>query len=325
MQFITLTFNHEKFIIEHLESIKFQIERFASEPCSVLVVDDCSGDETVNKANVWIAKNRGLFQSAEVVSSQRNEGLTRNFIKAISLVKEDRFKILAGDDLYAMNNVFDAVGKFDLFETPIIPFTDSQGVEYSIKTGLEFYYRYERRPVSIKLIKTNLSKGYFFSAPGVFVSRQIVKDDGLQEYILQFRNIEDLPMWHYLLNIQSNPITIGRAAVPYVMYRVGSGISTSPTHESASQFRVEEEKIRRIACPNSGQKARWGRIIKIAAYLPVYMMGIGKIGACKKKYKHQWANAARYLTYIQACASDFEYEGAERSRFSVDDSSKSLI
>ncbi|WP_165247907.1 glycosyltransferase [Adlercreutzia sp. ZJ141] len=306
MQFIAFTFNHEKYIIEHLESIKFQVERFASEPCSILVVDDCSRDKTVKKAKTWIAKNSDLFQNAEVVSSHRNEGLTRNFIKAISLVKEDRFKILAGDDLYAMNNVFDAVGRFDLFETPTIPFTESQGVEYSAKKGLEFCYRYGVKPISLERIKTNLSRGYFFSAPGVFLSRRIVKDDGLQKYISQYRNIEDLPMWHYLFNVQCNQIAIGRSVVPYVMYRVGSGISTSFKHEDASQFRIEEEKIRSIACPNSGQKTKWERRIKKAAYLPAYMMDIGKTGVCKNEYENQWASAARYLAHIQACASSFQ-------------------
>lgn len=311
MQFIALSYNHEKYIIEHLESIKFQVERFASEPCSVLVVDDCSRDRTIEKASAWIKRNGNLFRKAEIVASPKNAGISKNFIKAISLIEEDRFKILAGDDLYAMNSVFDVINKFDLFVTPVIPFSEDRVSKCSAKRGISTYYQYKAEPISIETARMNLSKWRLFSTPGVFLSRRLVEDDDLQEYILQYRQIEDLPMWHYLFEVKREQMTIDKTAVPYVMYRVGTGISTSPKHEAASQFRVEEERIRRIACPDfyrplKREKDRWERRIRKAVYLPAYVLGIGDIGNYKNEYESQWAKADTYLELIRMYASDFE-------------------
>lgn len=311
MQFIVLAFNHEKYIIEHLESIRLQIERFASESCSISVIDDCSRDETVKKANMWMKRNGHLFEKSEIISSSRNAGINRNFIKAISSISESRFKILAGDDLYAMNNVFEVVGEYDLLETPVISFSEGQVIELSEKQKIEFCYRYGMRPASRKVAKRDLSSGIQFSAPGVFLSRRVVEDDGLQEYISQYKAIEDLPMWHYLLNIRREQTTFGKTAIPYAMHRVGSGVSTSSSHEMASQYKLDEERIRRIACPDfyktiKRQKNRWGRIIRKTVYLPAYATGIGNMGNCRCEYKNQWAKANMHLKLIQARASDFE-------------------
>ena len=44
--FVTLTFNHEKYIIEHLESIKYQVENYGQKFSTKIVInDDCSSDK----------------------------------------------------------------------------------------------------------------------------------------------------------------------------------------------------------------------------------------------------------------------------------------
>lgn len=311
MQFIVLTFNHEEYIVEHLESIKFQVERFASESCSVSVIDDCSGDGTVEKADKWLRKNSDLFQNTEIVTSPHNVGISGNFIKAILSVKENRFKILAGDDLYSMNSVFDAVGRADLFVTPVIPFSEGVVEKCSLKSGLMFCYRYGVKPMSKETLRKDLSRGDMLSAPGVFLSRRVIEDDGLHEAISQYRNIEDLPMWHYLLNVKRSEIAISKASVPYVMYRVGSGVSTSFRSEASSQYNLDAEKIKKIVCPDlyrplRGRRAKLARRFDKATLLPKYIMSFGETGAYRRMYESQYSSAVDHLAYIRASALDFE-------------------
>ncbi|MDF2534527.1 MAG: glycosyltransferase, family 2 [Bacillales bacterium] len=105
--FITLTFNHEKYILQHLESIKFQIETFGQDfDFQLIIADDKSTDKTLQLANLWCKENCRLFTLVEIEESQHNNGTCENYTRVWEKVKGTYFKTLAGDDLFAKNNIF---------------------------------------------------------------------------------------------------------------------------------------------------------------------------------------------------------------------------
>ena len=83
MDFITISYNQERYIIEHLESIKFQITHYANR-CEVnyRLFDDCSTDLTVTLARQWLEENSQLFSSIDIVENSTNLGLNQNYLQA---------------------------------------------------------------------------------------------------------------------------------------------------------------------------------------------------------------------------------------------------
>ncbi len=110
--FITLTYNHESYIIEHLESIRYQIEHWGEgRRCSVLIADDCSRDATVNIAKAWLEVHGGCFVSFEILENGKNEGTCANFVRIFPYGRGKRIKVLAGDDLYSSLNIFELLDR----------------------------------------------------------------------------------------------------------------------------------------------------------------------------------------------------------------------
>lgn len=108
--FIILSYNHESYIIEHLESIRFQIERWAGgRTCSIIIADDCSRDSTVRLAHAWLKSHKDLLVSYQILESLSNEGTCSNFVRVFPYVHGRRVKVLAGDDLYSSENIFELI------------------------------------------------------------------------------------------------------------------------------------------------------------------------------------------------------------------------
>jgi glycosyltransferase involved in cell wall biosynthesis len=127
--FVTITYNHELFVIQHLNSIKYQILNFGQKiDFELIICDDCSKDQTIIKVNTWLEENRQLFYNVRVVQAETNLGIVNNYISALSCFSGDFFKVLAGDDLYSTCNLFDCVSNlktFDLVQGAIFEFEKS--------------------------------------------------------------------------------------------------------------------------------------------------------------------------------------------------------
>lgn len=108
--FVILSYNHEAYIIEHLESILFQIEHWADgRICSIVVADDCSRDDTVRLAHAWLKVHQDILASYHVLESVNNEGTCSNFARVFPYAHGKRVKVLAGDDLYSSENIFELI------------------------------------------------------------------------------------------------------------------------------------------------------------------------------------------------------------------------
>lgn len=113
--FIVLTYQHEAYIIEHLESIKYQIERYGTgRDCALLLADDCSHDSTVILAKRWCMQHKELFTWWKILESQENHGTCANFVGTFSFMLGRRVKVVAGDDLYSSQNIFELMDGVDL-------------------------------------------------------------------------------------------------------------------------------------------------------------------------------------------------------------------
>ena len=76
------TYNGSKYILEQLDSIRNQTRR-ADE---VMIIDDCSTDDTVEKINNFLKKYN--LNNWKIVKNVENKGWKRNFMEGIGVVME---------------------------------------------------------------------------------------------------------------------------------------------------------------------------------------------------------------------------------------------
>ena len=160
--FGVLSFNHESYIIEHLESIKYLIERHGSDIFVDLVInDDCSRDKTTILIDKWLGFNSHFFRNVNKIFNNKNIGTCQSFLNIVRNTKTDALKITAGDDVYSCEN---------LFEYGVLP------EDVSILSGI---------PLNIidgEIIKNNRE------LLGVYLSREIYKD---KNYLDRFKGLSN--------------------------------------------------------------------------------------------------------------------------------------
>jgi alpha-1,3-rhamnosyltransferase len=91
------TYNSAAFVKETLESIFNQ----SYNPIALVVSDDCSKDNTVEKVQNWISQPRVIerFHSIELVTVPENTGISANCNRSIAAAPSDYVKFIAGDDI----------------------------------------------------------------------------------------------------------------------------------------------------------------------------------------------------------------------------------
>lgn len=234
--FAAITYNHESVIIEHMESIKKQILHFGKGMQIYLIVsDDASTDRTLWKVQKWVDAHPDLFTDVKILRSEKNQGITKNYTRAVQAVETDCFKILAGDDLYYKNNVFNVIGDCDLVFTPPIRF--QQEIIPTINWNTIFLMEY----CDFKSIKKILRYSNIIDAPSVFIKRTIAQDERLIRFVSKYKWLEDAAKWHYLFNEKEN-LRIAYEKSPKILYRVNGGISKDNSHGKHSSYLEERKK-----------------------------------------------------------------------------------
>lgn len=104
--FSILVFNHEEWILEHLESIKYLILRYQPPIVDLIISDDKSMDRSRGLIESWLASNGHFFRNIRKIYNDQNMGTvlcTKNIVKKC---QTDILKITAGDDVYSFENIF---------------------------------------------------------------------------------------------------------------------------------------------------------------------------------------------------------------------------
>lgn len=235
--FITISYNHEKYIIEHLESIKYQIQNYGNnKKIQLIISDDSSEDKTIELAKKWLNINNELFSNIKVLTSKNNQGIVKNYLRGISHVEYGEYKSLAGDDLYYKNNIFEVLKNNDLVFTPTITFDNDK---ITNDNSMSFLIKNSKKSQISKILKY----GNSISAPGVFIKLGLIKDNEMQNFISQFKWIEDLPKWYYIFNIRKEELNYTLVKNPYIMYRTTSGISRTKDNPKNKEFLNERKKM----------------------------------------------------------------------------------
>lgn len=119
------TYNGEHYIEEQLRSILLQTRK----PDEIIICDDCSDDDTVNKIEKMLSSYTG---EAKVIRNKKNLGYKRNFQKAIGLCKGDIIFLSDQDDIWNLNKIEIMMDQFEKHPNASMVFHDAELVDENL-------------------------------------------------------------------------------------------------------------------------------------------------------------------------------------------------
>lgn len=94
---ICLSYNHEKFVVETLNSVVNQ----NYSPIELIIVDDCSSDSTKSIIEDWLLSHSNV----RFIANEVNLGNTKSFNNALKIAKGNYIIDLAADDILMPNGI----------------------------------------------------------------------------------------------------------------------------------------------------------------------------------------------------------------------------
>ncbi|GKT11849.1 MAG: hypothetical protein ISEC1_P0822 [Thiomicrorhabdus sp.] len=193
--FFVLAYNHEKYIIEHLESIKHLIGSYGSEIRFQLIVnDDCSRDRTTSLIDLWLLDNRNLFFDVVRIYNDNNVGTCLSVRNGLRELKAEHCKITAGDDVYSCEDLFKAVSLYGLNDI-------LSGVPLGILNG-----ELKKNNVDVfniiasdivyknSALMDRLKRISLINAPSIIYKAEYLQDRSVLDFMTEYDVVEDLPI-----------------------------------------------------------------------------------------------------------------------------------
>lgn len=169
---VVITYNSSKFVLETLESIKFQ----TYENIELIISDDFSTDNTVKICQNWLDSNKERFQRSKIITASFNTGTPANCNRGLYKAKGEWVKFIAGDDildcrfLNEMQNLL-AIQKLNIIAGSIYAF--EKGIENST-----FYWPKFNFPEDLNTQRKNQMVKGFLLAPSIILRRSKLLDLG---------------------------------------------------------------------------------------------------------------------------------------------------
>ena len=283
------TYNSENFILETLESIKYQIESYGDNWDVTLVVsDDASSDKTVELVKEWCQRNEGIFEDCILLASEKNQGIAHNYARIVSNIKTEYFKTIDGDDIISSCNIFEQIIKINDDNMSVFFPIRFTGVQTYVKDAdyADMYYYYVQKHNHRKdVIMFETVKP--FITPEVCLRRKYLTDACL-EFVKEYIQFEDDTSLFYILKNNMN-MTIDFYLEPMILYRVHDR-SLSNGVESAHQIKFLDDLHRFKRCLLHSEKNIFIKIIIFLVVCDTFRM------------KHRFsAKKSLYRRYCNKC------------------------
>lgn len=193
--FLVLVFNHQDYILEHLESIKYLVSTYGgSIDVDLIISDDCSKDNTLIIIEGWIKFNHDLFRSVKIISNTKNLGTCASVNNMMDHMSADACKLTAGDDVYSHENLFHfAFQNTDLAFLSGIALYLSDSKIQADKTPSKFAAATQEIYKSSTSIH-RFSHISYTNAPNLIYSANCLLNRNVRDYLTQFDVVEDWPL-----------------------------------------------------------------------------------------------------------------------------------
>jgi len=95
---IVLSYNHSRFILETLESVKAQVYKNTE----LIIVDDCSTDDSVAVIDRWLQENR---IECTFIRHDKNQGICKSLNDALAVATGKYISMIASDDAWLPDKI----------------------------------------------------------------------------------------------------------------------------------------------------------------------------------------------------------------------------
>jgi glycosyltransferase involved in cell wall biosynthesis len=193
--FLVVSFNHQDYILEHLESIRYLVQTHgAAWDVDLIVNDDASIDQTRTLVDRWLEVNESIFRHVKTIYNAKNLGTCSSVYNMLTHMVAERCKLTAGDDVYSFENIFEL--------TALEPNTamvsgrtlyllgDQLGVDQManvLATATQAIYQRDTLLHRFKHLSYN-------NAPNMVYATECLLNTSVREYLQRFDVVEDWPL-----------------------------------------------------------------------------------------------------------------------------------
>lgn len=215
--FVVISYNQQDWILEALESIRYQVEKYAGTRSVQLIIgDDGSKDDTQNRIKIWTSTYESLFEKIDLVLHEENIGTCKNVASAYRKILGNHIVSIAGDDMLSNCDIFAQVEKCGDNEIVADPpvFFDANGV---VKTESAYY---SNMTLALKPAK-KLKKVSKYGCPfvnGAYLGKAFYTNENILLFSEEFNLLDDqarfmklfeeFPVWKYRVSYE--PILLYR-------------------------------------------------------------------------------------------------------------------
>lgn len=224
-----ITYNSAMTVVETLESIKAQ----TYQNLELIVSDDCSTDNTVELCRDWIEQNKSRFVRTELLTVEKNTGVSANVNRAEKACYGEWIKSIAGDDILIPSCVQDCMDYVAEHPDTIYLFgkQNAFGADKNICEIINNRFDYSFFSLSPKeQLHRLIFEANCIPATTAFYHRERAKATGVTNDE-RIPLLEDWPKWINLLNAGVQFEFVDKVTV---LYRVSeSSLSTTSNHSLA--------------------------------------------------------------------------------------------
>jgi alpha-1,3-rhamnosyltransferase len=219
---------------------------------ALIISDDCSQDGTLAIVNRWVGQERvkSRFQNIQVLTVDKNTGVSANCNRSISATTSDYFKFIAGDDILFPNCIEDNMNY--VREHPHARIIFSQIKLYQDEFQSEKYIKTtpEEFPFNIMDAALTASDQYklllisdrIHYTPSFFCSKHALLSVG--GYDEENKLVEDYPMWLKLTKngerlFYFHKLTVGYRIHSKATNNVGDDVLFKPSIFNAFKIRKQ--------------------------------------------------------------------------------------
>lgn len=180
---ICICYNHENYVTQALDSIIEQTYK----PIEIIIVDDCSTDNSALVINDWLEQN----SRAKFLPNTTNIGVTKSFNKAKALSKGDYIIDLAADDILMENAAEILISVFNQHDTIAIAYGNAALID-EYNNFIENYYTSNQEAKSGDLYKSIISQTLKINSVASMMKTKVLDSLGGYDESLLY---EDLDIW----------------------------------------------------------------------------------------------------------------------------------
>lgn len=285
---IALCYNHAQYVIESLEGIRNQ----TYQPIDLIIMDDCSKDNSVEIINKWILEHQ---IDCRFIPHQKNVGICKSLNEALTFAKGEFVAITATDDVWLADKLEQQIKIFQSHGPTLgVVYSDALQIDGKgqLLDGLfiNSHRTFSKMPEGN--IFSTLIEGNFIPAPSVLIRRSCYDTVGKYDEELCY---EDYEMW---LRISRN-YTFAFCPVISTKYRfLENSLSRKMSKELSFQRHESDFKISKKFLEQEGlTKADRNKLKQTLSHNVFYLTGFN-CSHIMEHLKYAMKTNPRIITFI---------------------------